>query len=155
MRDPDVILAVNSHTGYRTEDPVVWQRLRPQRIHFKDRGLDSAPSLSGRRLLKQTPTGSERDEERDESGANIKTALHIAHLKPLFSDASAWSRLLQARVPQMLILKGTTQDFSRRGAVYTIHSKYTIRCGTCLKFSWTSVSGSVRVRPQEAQACLE
>jgi len=26
----------------------------------------------------------------------------------------------------MLILKDTTQDFSRRGAVYTIHFKYTI-----------------------------
>jgi hypothetical protein len=126
MRDPDVILAVNGHAGYRTENPVVWQRLRPQRIHFEDGGLDSAPSLSGRRPLKRAMTYSERDDDRDEGGANIKTALHIAHLNPLFSDASAWSRSLQARVPQMLILKGTTQDFSRRGAVYTIHFKYTI-----------------------------
>jgi hypothetical protein len=126
VRDPDVILAVNGHAGYRTKNPVVWQRLRPQRIHFEDGDLDSATSLSGRCFLKHAPTYSERDDDRDEGGANIKTALHIAHLNPLFSDASAWSRSLQARVPQMLILKDTTQDFSRRGAVYTIHFKYTI-----------------------------
>jgi hypothetical protein len=121
-----VILAVNGHAGYRTENPVVWQRLRPQRINFEGGGLDSATSLSGRRPLKRAMTYSERNEDRDDGGANIKTALHIAHLKPLFSDASAWSRSLQARVPQMLILKDTTQDFSRRGAVYTIPFKYTI-----------------------------
>src|SRR5262245_7794437 len=48
MCDPDVILAVNGHACYRTENPVIWQRLWPQRVHFEDGRLNSAASLSGR-----------------------------------------------------------------------------------------------------------
>src|SRR5262249_22877029 len=99
MRDPNVVLIVDSNTGHRTENPVVRQWLRPQWIHFEGGRLGSAGSLSGCCLFKHTLTDSERDEKCDEGDTNIKTTLHIAHLLPLFSDASCAVISAAARAP--------------------------------------------------------
>jgi len=74
MDDPDVILLVDPHADGPAEQPMVRQGLWPQRIDFEHRGLhrgtgDACP------VFQKSLAGSERDEDRNESRADVKVAL--------------------------------------------------------------------------------
>ena len=58
MNDPDVVLLIDPHADGPAEQPVIRQRLRPQRIDFEHRRLDGA-SLRVRLIL-QHATGRRR-----------------------------------------------------------------------------------------------
>src|SRR5688500_3197760 len=45
VHDPDMILLIHPHTDGVAEQPVVWQRLRPHRIHLEARRLRAGTGL--------------------------------------------------------------------------------------------------------------
>ena len=46
MNDPDVILRIDRYADRLAEDPMIGQRLRPQRVHFESRRLSPAASTA-------------------------------------------------------------------------------------------------------------
>ena len=73
MDDPDVILRIDRHADRVAQDPMVRQRLRPQRIDFKPRRLH-AGGLRHRAVLQHLLADGQRGEHYQERHANI----HIA-----------------------------------------------------------------------------
>ena len=61
MHDPDVILGVDAEADHLAEDPVVRQRLGPERIDFEPRRLERAPVLRARPSLEHVAGDAERE----------------------------------------------------------------------------------------------
>ena len=76
MDDPDVVVGIHIETDRLSDNPVVRQRLRPERIHLKlwrhnPCGLDL--SL----FADHCGANSERGCERENGGTHIQITLHI------------------------------------------------------------------------------
>ena len=81
MDDPDVIVGVHPDADRGAENPVIRQRLRPQRVHFEPRRLDGALALGVRCLLEHRLADRKRREECDKAGTDeeVPRALQISH----------------------------------------------------------------------------
>ena len=80
MDDPDVILEVDADADGRTENPVIRQRLGPERIHLEPRSRCAGLRLRGRALLEPVLADTERHDAREKSRANdnVSHAHHAA-----------------------------------------------------------------------------
>ena len=65
MDDPDVVLVVDPDADRHAEQPVIRQRLGPQRIDFEARRLDAAV-LSSASVLQDHLPDAERGKDGDE-----------------------------------------------------------------------------------------
>src|SRR5690242_3938685 len=66
MDDPDVVLRIGRDADRITEDPMIRQRLRPQRIDFEHRGLHSSRFRDSSAVLEDlvcNDQGAKRDEK--------------------------------------------------------------------------------------------
>src|SRR6266853_2054065 len=73
MDDPDMILLIDPHSDCPAEQPVIRQRLRPQRINLEHRRLDRAP-LGIRFILQHELANTECDDKCSQSCADNKIA---------------------------------------------------------------------------------
>src|SRR5262249_44611964 len=78
MADPDVIARVHRHADRLSEDPVVGQRLRPQRIDFEPRRRWRVSDDGFRALLEKLTAGGEDGEEREKNEPGDRAARHMA-----------------------------------------------------------------------------
>ena len=101
MHDPDVIARIDGDAGHRSEDPVVRQRLRPERIDLEGRGLGCAGlrgftrSRRSERLRSQTPPKPPRA-STDIAAAYGSSFVDQTHLQTAATscssqDPEAWS----------------------------------------------------------------
>ena len=79
MNDPDVILVIHRDADGLAHDPVVGQRLGPQRIHFKSRSLNSR-GLDYGFFCQLVRPDAEGGNSREKSGANVEIAFHDAFI---------------------------------------------------------------------------
>ena len=75
MDDPDIILRINGYADRHSDEPMVRQRLRPQRVHFKHRRLHGSRFNSGP-LFQQRGSHSERHQEPQEYRSDTQISLH-------------------------------------------------------------------------------
>ena len=79
MNDPDVILRVDRDADRLAEDPVVRQRLGPQRIDFEPRRLHRRGRGAERRpSIESARAEAERGRAGQEDGADAKVSVHGA-----------------------------------------------------------------------------
>ena len=71
MNDPDVVLLIDPHSDGPAEQPVIRQRLRPQRVDLEHRCLDCAP-LGVRLVLQHGLADAERDDKCSQGCADKK-----------------------------------------------------------------------------------
>src|SRR4029078_1269543 len=72
MDDPDVLLRVDGHADRLSENPLVRQRLRPQRIDLEPRCRDAAFELRVGEALEVRRTRAERREQYEQSDADAE-----------------------------------------------------------------------------------
>ena len=70
MNHPNVILRIDRYADHAAQDPMIWQRLWPHRIHLEARGLPGG-TLRGRRSFEPELSRLQRDKERQECPADI------------------------------------------------------------------------------------
>src|SRR5439155_17833861 len=75
VNDPDMILSIDRHADRLTHNPMVRQRLRPQRIHFKPRSRYSG-SLDSRSLLQEDTRYRKRPEQREKHRTRVNLTFH-------------------------------------------------------------------------------
>ena len=80
MNNPDVLLVVDPHADGRTEEPVIRQRLRPQRVHLEE-GRLATLRLSGG-PFERSLTDSEHHHHRDKRHAYQEVPLHSPLVLP-------------------------------------------------------------------------
>jgi hypothetical protein len=80
MNDPHVILGVHRNTDDGPENPVIRQRLRPERIHFEHRRLNTS-ALSVCTVLKHGLSRSQSGQQNHDGASCIKVTfpLRVAH----------------------------------------------------------------------------
>jgi hypothetical protein len=85
MDDPHVIVGVDPHANRRAEDPVIGQRLRPQRIHFEARRLHGSLVLRSRGAFEHELRDTHDDQQRDHTraGNEAPIARHLPHVRLL------------------------------------------------------------------------
>src|SRR3954468_1939690 len=86
MDDPDVILRVDGDADRLAKNPLVWQRLRPQRIDFESWRLYAADGGFHRgAVIERRGPPAEPGEHRDESCSHTHLSRHKssarAHLR--------------------------------------------------------------------------
>src|SRR5207247_7527501 len=75
MDDPDVVFVVDRHSNGLAQQPMVRQRLRPQRIDFESRGLDTR-SFDSSSLLQYAARRQQQRQHYDKQQANAQITLH-------------------------------------------------------------------------------
>ena len=69
MNDPHVVLGVDRNPDGHAEQPLVGQRLRPQRVDLEHRGFDHRALLRRGLALHHDHAGTEADQARHEGDA--------------------------------------------------------------------------------------
>src|SRR5579871_5338233 len=90
MNDPDMILRIRRNTDRLAHDPVIRERLRPQRIHFKTR-CDDTGGFDHRMSFEQNRRDPQHSGERYQARTHVKIALHAAPSLPEFSGFENYS----------------------------------------------------------------
>ena len=123
MDDPDVIALVDRHTDRRSEDPMIGQRLGPERIHLEVRSLTAVAVLTRQLPRHQHPSRGEHDQ--DENKPAVRQ--HLAHGSLLergdYTGLRAWSHKLWAVGLRALALAFGlwSLDFGVRVGPGTVH----------------------------------
>ena len=81
VHDPDVVLRVDADADRLAEDPVVRQRLGPERIHFEPRRLNGG--LRADRSVERPLRDAERGQRGDEARADEQMCRLMTFLPPL------------------------------------------------------------------------
>jgi hypothetical protein len=75
MDDPDMILSIHADANCHTENPVIRQRLRPQRVDLEPRRLNSGRCLNHGPLFHDGGANKQRSKKRAVT-SNLDTRLH-------------------------------------------------------------------------------
>ena len=86
--DPDVIVGVHTDANRGSEDPMIRERLGPERVDFESRRLHGAFRLRGGGALEERLPDAERSHKRDSGGADPEDShTRLAHARsPLTNE---------------------------------------------------------------------
>src|SRR6516162_5331665 len=90
MDDPYIVLGVDGNANGHALVPVVWQRLRPQRVDFKSRRHDGALSLGCGAFREHLLANGESDHHHDKQRTPEDISLWVHVIRVLSPCLMTW-----------------------------------------------------------------